>query len=763
VRTGGLALDTADAENIGNNAEVWEKVVSKLRSGEMPPPGLPRPDAATSASLASSLETALNRAAEAARNPGRVPAHRMNRAEYRNAIRDLLALDIDTQSLLIPDDADQNGFDNIAGVLSVSPALLDRYVAAASKISRLAIGDRNVPAAFDTYDIPKMFVQEDRVSEDLPFGTRGGAAIRHYFPLDGEYIVRVRLRKQLYGYILGLGRPQQIDVRLDGRRIKLFTVGGDAPGKPVPNTYAADIPADPQWEEYMHSADKALDVRLPVKAGPHVVGVSFVRQFSEPEGVFRPPETDKVLAIDQQYYGDAALESVAVGGPYAVTGPGDTPSRRKIFVCRPASAAEEQPCAAKILSSLARRAYRRPVGNEDVRTLLAFYQAGRSHGGFDAGIQFALDRILVDPDFLFRVVRDPVNAAPGTVYRLSDLELASRLSFFLWSSIPDEELLDAAVAGKLRNPAVLEHEVQRMLADSRSDALIDGFASHWLGVTKLAGDHPDPQVFPEFDENLRAALQQETRLFLRSQLREDRPVLELLNANYSFLNQRLARHYQIANIHGNQFRKVTFTDGRRGGLLGQGSILMITSYPNRTSPVLRGKWVLDNLLGTPPPPPPPNIPALKENSETGKSASMRQLMEEHRNNPACSGCHSRMDPIGFSLENFDAIGGWRTRDSGVPIDASGVLPDGFKIDGAAGLKKALLGRPEQFVHTFTAKLLTYALGREVEYYDLPVIRQIDRDAAPEGYKWSSIIRDIVKSPPFEMSIVPNTSVSKESE
>jgi hypothetical protein len=480
--------------------------------------------------------------------------------------------------------------------------------------------------------------------------------------------------------------------------------------------------------------------------------------------VLRPSETDKVLAIDQQYYGQAALESVAIGGPYAATGPGDTPSRRRIFVCHPANAADEQPCAAKILSTLARRAYRRPVGNDDVQTLLKFYQAGRKRGGFDAGIEFAVERMLVDPDFLFRIVRDPVNAAPGSVYRLNDIELASRLSFFLWSSIPDEELLDAAVAGKLRNPAVLEHEVERMLADSRSDALIDGFASHWLGLPKLAGDNPDPQAFPEFDDNLRTALEQETRLFLRSQLREDRPVPELLNAKYSFLNERLARHYQIANIHGNQFRKVTFPDGRRGGLLGQGSILMITSYPNRTSPVLRGKWVLDNLLGTPPPPPPPNIPALKENSETGKSASMRQLMEEHRNSPACSGCHSRMDPIGFSLENFDAIGRWRTRDSGVQIDASGVLPDGVKIDGAAGLKKALLNRPEQFVHTFTEKLLTYALGREVEYYDLPVIRQIDRDAATGGYRWSSIIRDIVKSPPFEMSMVPNTPpLSKESE
>ncbi len=764
MRTGGVMLDKVDTANIRNDAEVLEKVVAKLRAGEMPPPGLPRPDPATSNAFASWLETALDRAAETAPNPGRVAVHRLNRTEYGHAIRDLLALDIDTESLLIPDDADQNGFDNIAGVLSVSPALLDRYVAAANKISRLAIGDLNALPSFETYDIPKMLVQEDRASEDLPFGSRGGAAIHHYFPVDGEYTVRVRLRKQLYGYILGLGWPQQIDVRLDGERLKLFTVGGDAPGKPVPNTYAADIPADPQWEEYMHSADQALDVRLPVKAGPHVVGVSFLRQFWEPEGVLRPPETDKVLAIDQQYYGDAAVESVAIGGPYAVTGPGDTPSRRKILLCHPAGIAGEQTCATQILSTLAHRAYRRPVTHDDLRTLLGFYESGRTRGGFEAGIQFALERMLVDPDFLFRIVRDPLNAAPGAVYHLTDLELASRLSFFLWSSIPDDELLNAAAAGKLRNPAVLEHQVERMLADSRSNALIDSFASHWLGLPKLGTEKPDPQVFPDFDENLRSALQQETRLFLESQLRENRSVLEMLNANYSFLNERLARNYEIANIHGNQFRKVTFSDGHRGGLLGQGSFLMVTSYPNRTSPVLRGKWVLDNLLGTPPPPPPPNIPALKENSETGKSASMRQLMEEHRNNPACAGCHSRMDPIGFSLENFDALGRWRLRDAGIPIDSSGVLPDGTKIDGAAGLKRTLLAHPEQFVNTFTEKLLTYALGREVEYYDLPAVRKIDRDAAADGYRWSSFIKSIVKSAPFQKSIVQSTPVQiKESE
>ncbi len=764
LRTGGLALDTVDPTDTAKDAAIWEKVIAKVGAGEMPPAGLPRPDSVTSHAFVNELKASLDRAAEASPNPGRVPVHRLNQAEYTNAIRDLLALDVDAHSLLIPDDADQNGFDNIAGALSVSPALLDRYVAAAGKISRLAVGDTHASPAFDTYEISKMMVQEDRASEDLPFGTRGGIAVRHYFPVDGDYIIRVRLRKQLYGYILGMGRAQHIDVRMDDRKIKLFTIGGDAPGKPVPNTYAADIPTDPHWEEFMHSADRALDVRLAVKAGPHVVGVSFVRDFWEPEGVLRPPEADKVLAIDQKYDGDAAVESVAVGGPYNVSGPGDTPSRRRIFSCRPAAGGDDEACAGRILSALARRAYRRPVSSEDVRTLLAFYQSGRTHGGFDAGIQFALERLLVDPDFLFRIVRVPANTAPGKVYRLSDLELASRLSFFLWSSIPDEELLNAATAGKLRNPAVLDHEIERMLADSRSSSLIDGFASHWLGLPKAAMQKPDPQVFPDFDENLRAAMLEETRLFLESQLSGDHSILELLNAGYSFVNERLARHYQIPGVHGTQFRKVTFEDGRRGGLLGQASILMITSYPNRTSPVLRGKWVLDNLLGTPPPPPPPNIPALKENSETGKSASMRQLMEEHRNNPACSGCHSRMDPIGFSLENFDGTGKWRVRDSGVPIDASGVLPDGTKIDGAADLKKALLAHPDQFVQTFTEKLLTYALGREVEYYDLPSVRGIDRDAAAGGYRWSSIIKQIVKSTPFQMSIAPGAQVPvKESE
>lgn len=756
LRTGGVTLDTVDTADVGKDAEVWEKVVAKLCAGEMPPPGLPRPDPASTNQFSSWLEAALDHAAEAAPNPGRVPVHRLNLAEYGNAIRDLVALKIDPQSLLIPDDVDQNGFDNIAGVLSVSPALLDRYVTAANKVSRLAVGDLQAPPSFETYDIPKMMAQEDRAGEDLPFGSRGGTAIHYYFPVDGQYIVRVRLRKQLYGYILGLGRAQRIDVRLDGERIKLFTIGGDAPGTSVPNTYAADIPADPRWEEYMHSADTRLDVRIPVKAGPHVVAVSFIKDFWEPEGVLRPPETDKVLAIDHQYYGDAALESLAIGGPYDVTGPGDTPSRRKIFLCHPAGAADDQACAKRILSALARRAYRRPVMDDDVRTLMGFYNSGRNHGGFEGGIQFALERILVDPDFLFRIAHDPVNQKPGTVYRLSDLELASRLSFFLWSSIPDDQLLDAAAAGKLKNPAEMQHQVERMLADSRSSALISGFASHWLGLGKLVTEQPDPQAFPEFDENLRDALLRETRLFLESQLRGDRSVVELLNANYTFLNERLAKHYQIPGVHGSQFRRVTFSDAQRGGLLGQGSILMITSYPNRTSPVLRGKWILDNLLGTPPPPPPPNIPALKENSETGKSASMRQLMEEHRKNPACAGCHARMDPIGFSLENFDALGRWRTRDAGVPIDASGVLPDGTKLDGAEGLKKALLAHPGQFVNTFTRKLLTYALGRELEYYDLPTVRKIDQEAAAHEYRWSSIIEAIVRSTPFQMSIMQGT-------
>jgi cytochrome c5 len=759
LRTANLALDTASVDDIAGNTTIWEKVLGKLRTGAMPPPGMPRPDPAAVDAFASSLETALEHAAAAHPNPGRVAVHRLNQTEYTNAIHDLLGLNIDAGSLVIADDADEQGFDNIAGVLSLSPALLERYLSAARTISRIALGDPTLVPAFATYEAPKGLVQQERTGEDLPFGTRGGISIHHYFPLDAEYDIKIRLRRQLYDYIIGLGRPHQLDVRLDGNLIKTFAVGGQNKGKPAPASFVGQIFGDPEWEQYMHSADAGLEVRFPAKAGPRVVTVSFRRDSAEPEGVPQP-SGGRAVSINESYDGDPAVDNVAIGGPYHAQGPGDTPSRRRILFCVPSNRAEERPCAQKILSALARRAYRRAVTNEDLEALLHFYDSGRPQGGFETGIESALERILASPDFLFRLETSPANLPPGAVYRLSDVELASRLSFFLWSSIPDDELLDLAFRGKLNEPAPLEQQVTRMLADPRANALADHFASRWLNLFKLRGASPDPDIYPDFDENLRQAFQQETVLFVESQLREDRSIVDLLRANYTFVNERLARHYGIPNVYGERFRRVDFPDGRRGGLLGQGSILTLTSYGNRTSPVLRGKWLLEMILGTPPPPPPPDVPALKEKNEIDHPLSVRERLEQHRQNPACASCHVKMDPLGFALENFDAIGKWRTAEDGVPIDPSAALPDGTKFEGVAGLRKLLLSRSQQFAGTFTEKLLTYALGRELESYDFPSVRKITREAAAGDYRWSAIILGIVKSVPFQMSITPSAGVQQ---
>jgi mono/diheme cytochrome c family protein len=759
ARTAGLALDTLSLDDIAAGAPVWEKVVRKIRTGAMPPPSLPRPDKTTADGFASWLETNLDRASSANPNPGRVPVHRLNQAEYANAIHDLLGLEIDSRTLVMADDADEQGFDNIAGVLSLSPALLERYLSAARTVSRLAVGDPKIQPAFANYDVPKGMIQDDRIDEDLPFGSRGGIAIHHRFPLDAEYTAKIRLRRQLYDYIIGLGRPHQLEVRLDGKLIKTFTVGGESKGKRAPASFVGQIPGDPEWEQYMHTADAGLEVRFPAKAGPRVLAVSFIKDVAEPEGVPQPPG-GRAVAINEWYDGNPSVESVAIGGPYNVSGPGDTPSRRQIFSCVPKGSSGEQACATQILSTLAHRAYRRPVTEDDIRTLLDFYNAGRQRGGFEAGIQSAIERILASPDFLFRLESDPAHLAPGSVYRLSDLELASRLSFFLWGSIPDDSLLDLAAQGKLKDPAGLERQVARMLADPRANRLVDNFAARWLNVFKLRGSAPDPDIFPDFDENLRDAFQQETTLFVQSQLREDRSVTDLLSANYTFVNERLARHYQIPNVYGERFRRVEFSDNRRGGLLGQGAILTATSYGNRTSPVLRGKWLLEMILGTPPPPPPPDVPPLKEKGETDKPMSVRERLEQHRQNPACATCHVRMDPLGFALENFDAVGKWRSAEDGEVIDASASLPDGTKFAGVAGLRNLLLGRREQFVNTFTEKLLTYALGRELEYYDMPAVRKITREAAANDYRWSSIILGIVNSVPFQMSITKRSGLEQ---
>jgi hypothetical protein len=748
-KTAGLMLDALDIDRVGADAEVWEKVAHKLRAHEMPPPSAPRPDDVTYAAVAASVEAALDGAAASRPNPGRVPIHRLNRAEYTNAVRDLLALEIDGRTLLPADDADQQGFDNIAGVLSVSPALLERYMSAARKISRVAVGDPGIVPGFEIYKSPKMLAQDERMDEDLPFGSRGGIAIRHVFPLDGEYVVKVRLRRQLYDYIVGIGEPHQIEVRLAGVRVTRFTVGGEAKGRPAPATFVGNMLGEPEWEKYTHEADAGLEVRFPAKAGMHVVGVSFVDAPAEPEGVLQPPQTGFDRGTNELYDGNPSIDSVAIGGPFHARGPGESLTRQKVFLCYPTDKVSEAPCARKILSRLTRQAYRRPVTGEDVRMLLGFYDAGRSAGGFDQGIQRALERLLTDPDFLFRVERDPAGIGPGTPYRLTGVELASRLSFFLWSSIPDDELLDVAVRGRMSDPVVLQQQVRRMLADPRSKALVSNFAGQWLGLRKIGGITPDPDRFPEFDDNLREALVQETELLVESQVRDDRSVVDLLNADYTFVNERLARHYEIPNIYGSRFRRVPINDARRG-LLGQGSILALTSYPNRTSPVLRGKWLLDNILGSPPPPPPPNVPDLKETGADGRRVSMRDRMELHRKNPVCASCHVRMDPLGFALENFDAVGKWRTNSDGAPIDSSGVLPDGSQFTGVPGLRNFVMSHRGQLVGTLTKKLLTYALGRGVEFYDLAAVRTIVREAAASDDRWSSIILGIVRSAPFQM-------------
>jgi len=747
ARTAELLLDQADLDKIGQQPEVWEKVVKKLRSGAMPPAGMPRPDQATYDSLALYLETALDRAAAAHPNPGRPVLHRLNRVEYTHAVRDLLALDIDGNTLLPADDS-RYGFDNIGEVLTVSPLLMERYMAAAGKISRLAVGEPEVLPVFETYNIPKYYVQEDRMNEDLPLGSRGGIAVLHHFRLDGEYIIQVRLAKNSRDYIRGLDELHHLDVRLDGVRVKRFTIGGEKHGRSA-GIFSSAAMGDPKQETYERTADEILEVRFPATAGPRMVGVAFIMETSVPEG----PRLPRMTQYDWlQYKGGApGVATISIGGPYNAKGMTETPSRRKIFVCRPNTVQEEEPCARQILSTLARRAYRRPLTDQDIQTLLDFYTVGVNKGGFEEGIRRALARILVGPEFLFRMEFDPENVAPDTPYPISDLELASRLSFFLWSSIPDDQLLDLAERGQLKDPVVLEQEVRRLLGDVRSKALVINFGGQWLQLRQLRSVSPDPETFPYFDDNLREAFHQETELFLESLLREDRSILDLLDADHTFVNERLARHYGIPNIYGSHFRRVELKEEHRRGLLGKGSILTVTSYANRTSPVLRGKWVLDHILGTPPAPPPPNIPDLVERDQDGKAFSMREALEQHRANPVCATCHSQMDPLGFALENFDGTGSWRTIDADAPIDASGILPDGTRFQGPVELQRVLIeSKSEEFVNTVTEKLLTYALGRGVESYDAPAIRSIIREAAPDDYRWSTLILGIVKSTPFQM-------------
>ena len=756
LRTAGLALDAHDLAHVGADAETWERVIVKLRARTMPPAGSPRPAEATYRAVASWLETEIDTVALARPDPGRGETfHRLNRAEYHAAVRDLLAVDIDVAALLPADDTYEHGFDNNGDVLSISPDLVSRYLSAARRISRLAVGIPPIGPAVATYRVHPGLVQDDRQDELLSFGSRGGIAIRHTFPVDGEYAIRIRLHRNFSDYIIGFGAPQELDVRVDGELVTRFPVGdADAVGQMAPLSFSGNIAGDPDWEYYMNTGDAHLEVRFPARAGRRTVGVSFVRRFAEPEGVLQPRNRGYGRFVDERYDENAAVEQVAIGGPYAVEGPGDTPSRRAIFACLPAgnaTADEEEACAGRILGKLARRAYRRPVDDTDIGALLDFFRAGRRDGGFDDGIQFALERMLVDPEFLFRIEHDPVDAAPGAPYRLDDLDLASRLSFFLWSSIPDDELLAAAADGRLDDPAELERQTRRLLGDDRSRALVDNFASQWLRLRNLESQERESADYPEFDENLREAFRRETELFVESNIREDRSLIELLSANYTFVNERLARHYGIAGVYGDRFRRVTLdAEHPRGGLLGHGGLLMVTSYPNRTSPVVRGKWLLETILGAPPPEPPPNVPGLPDRGEGGEPASVRERLERHRANPACAGCHAPMDPLGFALENFDAIGTWRAdSEAGLPIDASATMPSGAAFEGPAGLRRVLLSRGEDFAATVTEKLLAYALGRGLEYTDRPAVRRILRAAAADDYRWSSIVLGIVKSTPFQ--------------
>ncbi len=742
LKTANLMLDRADTAQVANSAEAWEKVIVKLRSRAMPPPGMPRPDNATYDSVADWLEAGIDRAAAAHVNPGRTASlHRLNRAEYANAVRDLIAVEVDAQAMLPPDEQ-AFGFENNAEALSMPPALLDRYVSAAATIARQAVGDANMPPAFVRYGAIKnnpndltYLRQTDRLGEDFPLGTKGGIAARHYFPVDGQYVFRLRLQRAWENSIRGLNVQNHIEVRVDGVRVAQFKIGGDkSPSK-----------------TFQYDGDEALQARVPVKAGLHQVMATMLKSDNAaPEGG-GPDRLSLYSRNSDNATSPIAIAALLIGGPYEGKVALDSPSRKLLFICQPANAADEAACAKKIATNLARRAYRRGATNDDVQTLLAFYNRARAAGSFDDGIRSALERVLVSPDFLFRIEADPAGATPGSVYRISDVELASRLSFFLWSSIPDDTLLDLAIRGKLHEPAVLDQQVARMFADSRARAsLVQNFFADWLQTRNVWLLNPDSTKFPWFDDNLRTAFVTETEMFLDAQLKEDHSILDLLTSNETFLNEQLARHYGISGIYGSHFRRVKLTDENRFGLLGKASVLAVTSYTTRTSPTIRGKWLLENILAAPMPAPPPNVPLLESSNKEGKHLTVREMLEMHRANPTCASCHKSMDPLGLSLENFDAIGQWRTTDSGRAIDASGVLLDGTKVDGPRELRQALMAKKTQFATAVTEKMLTYALGRGLEYYDAPAVRAIDRSAAADGFRWSSLVLATVKSAPFQM-------------
>jgi mono/diheme cytochrome c family protein len=750
VKTADVAFDTADLTDVSKDAELWEKAARKLRGGMMPPPGARRPEPAAVETFVSALERELDAAAARDPNPGRVALHRLNRAEYASAIEDLLGIRIDPAALL-PKDDEADGFDNVASVLTVSPSFLDQYISAARVVTARAMGNPAARPGSATYR-PARGTDQGVHVEGLPLGTRGGLIVEHAFPADGDYKLNINGLAGA-GYVRGMEYRHTLIVTLDGEKVFEGQLGGEEDIRAIDQQQASAVAA---------INGRFQNIPLTVTAGPHKVGVTFVaRTFAE---------SDEVLFSFRPGAGEERIQRVAsieIQGPFTPSGLSDTPSRQRIFVCRPKTAADELPCATMILSSMARKAFRRPVTDQDLAAPLSFYQSARgtpsgvpgdsvAKGDFEAGIQAAIPAILASPKFLYRAERTPAGTAPGAAHRITAFDLASRLSFFLLGQQPDEELLRLAEKGALAEPKTLEAQVRRLLADPRSSSLVTNFAFQWLKMRALDEVEPDAVVFPNFDDSLREAFRKELAMFVESVMREDRSVLDLLAADYTFVNERLALHYGIANVRGDQFRRVTLADRNRWGLLGKGGVLLSTSYANRTAPVIRGAWILENILGTPPAAPPPDVEAFPENKDGEKAKTIRAIMEQHRAKPTCNACHGVMDPLGFALENFDAIGAWRSQDrwAGIPIDASGELIDGTKVSSPADLRTALLKRSPQFVQTLTEKLMTYALGRSVEHYDMPTIRQIVRDAARDNYRFSSLVMGIVKSAPFQMRRVP---------
>ncbi len=761
TKTADLALDALDLAHVGDNAEAWETVVRKIRTGAMPPTGMPRPDKTTAASVVSWLETELDRAALENPNPGRPTLHRLNRSEYRNAIRDLLALEIDAATML-PADSAAYGFDNNADALTLSAALTERYLEAAAKISQMALGRVRGSPAPETVFVPTDRNQSLRFNDDLPWGSRGGLAFRYYFPVDGEYEFQIRPKEGGAGGGYRVSVGDQIDFSIDDRLAWSKSLGPEFQRRRRRSEDDPDNDRDINRDKMILDA---LRFRVKVTAGSHLVQAYLVANTAAyVEDLFDPD----LRREPYRARGQTEISSVTVTAPSPENAEGaeDSPSRRRLLVCQPQTAADEAPCAEKIIATFARRAYRRPVTDADVQVPLALYREGASKGGHEMGLELALRSILVSPKFLFRFESQPQTAAPNTPYRIPDIELASRLSFFLWSSIPDDELLSGAEANALHNPDVLARQVKRMLADPKSQALVENFAGQWLRIRNVDGFRPSPEVLFHFDDNLRKAFERETELFFESIVRENRSVIDLLDADYTFLNERLARHYGIPGVQGERFRRVSLPpDSVRRGLLGKGSILTDTSRPNRTSVVIRGKWILENIFGTPPPPPPPNVPELEEERDPRKVLPMREQIAQHRSNPVCASCHAQMDELGFALENFDAIGEWRdTYSSGAPIDAKAELPDGTVMNGPTELRQILLEHSDDFLTTVTENLLTYALGRGLEASDAPAVRQIKRDAARHDNRFASLIEGIVTSTPFQMRMAQareQTAVTEE--